>query len=223
MNSHHIRSICRDNCTSLSPDVYQFDNPAIHRKTALAMRQILSDSEQCQSRHEDPALQIDSLAGNISRDTETEFEARSDLDESSIIQRHFDRRDTFQRRPPYMSVFRKIWLVPVPFCVATVMCSAFWNLGQITGSWLLSEITAVIAYPLVLLLLSLRLFLPVRHNPLLDLNQKLVSLPLTIVSAIFAGWMWSVVADDHGVISSRWDLCWWCMLVGITCGMLAYL
>ncbi len=127
------------------------------------------------------------------------------------------------RRPPFMSVFRKVWLVPIPFCMATFMCSVFWNLGQITNTWFLSGVTAIIAYPLILGVLLQRLILPIRHRPLLDIKRKLVSLPLIIALAIFAGWMWLVVAHDYGVVSSRWDLCWWCALIGITCGVLAYL
>jgi hypothetical protein len=107
--------------------------------------------------------------------------------------------------------------------MATFMSSAFWNLGQITGTGFLSGVTAVIAYPLVLVLLLPRLIPPIRHKPLLDFKRKLASLPLTIALAIFAGWIWLMVAGDYGMINSRWDLCWWCALIGVTCGIFAYL
>ncbi|HEY4035006.1 MAG TPA: hypothetical protein VGL94_13685 [Ktedonobacteraceae bacterium] len=127
------------------------------------------------------------------------------------------------RKPPFMSVFRKALLIPVPFCMATFMCSAFWNLGQITSGGFLGQVTAVVAYPLILVMLLQRLILPIRHKPLLDIKHKLVCLPLIIASAIFTGWIWLIVAHDYDIISSRWDLCWWCALIGVTCGVLAYL
>src|SRR6266550_1579129 len=60
------------------------------------------------------------------------------------------------RKPPFMSVFRKASLIPVPFCMATFMCSAFWNLGQMTSGGFLGQITAVVAYPLILVVLLQR-------------------------------------------------------------------
>jgi hypothetical protein len=64
---------------------------------------------------------------------------------------------------------------------------------------------------------------PIRHAPLLSIKQKLVGIPVVMVLAIVAGWVWFAVADHSGTISNRWDLCWWCGLIGITCAILAYL
>ena len=122
-----------------------------------------------------------------------------------------------------MSVFRKAWLLPIPFCMAAAASSAFWNLGQITGATFLTGLTAILAYPLIIVLLLRRLTFPILHRPLLDIKQKLACVPLIIVSAIFAGWIWSVLVDHYHIISSVWNLCWWSALIGITCGILAYL
>jgi len=107
--------------------------------------------------------------------------------------------------------------------MATVVCSIFWNLGQMTGWAFLGGLTAVLCYPLILGLLLIRLVAPIRHAPLLSIKQKLVTIPVVIGGAIIAGRVWFVVADHAGISSNPWDLCWWCGLIGITCAILAYL
>ena len=122
-----------------------------------------------------------------------------------------------------MGVFRKALLVPLPFCMATAACSAFWNLGQITGAVFLGGLTAALCYPLILGLLLLRLVPPIRHAPLLDIKGKLIGIPVVMMLAIIVGRVWFAVADHAGTSSNPWDLCWWCGLIGITCAILAYL
>jgi len=224
VNAREIRSAHQHDSTSLGPDVYQRDNLTTQRKAKLVLRQALSDSKKWQSHdEEDTLLHIDALTGITYISDESEFEYRLGPNGSNAAYQHpFDKIDTFQRRPSYMSVFRKVWLIPIPFCMATFMCSAFWNLSQITSAWFLGEVTAIIAYPLVLFLLLTRLITPIIHKPLLNFKQKLASLPLVIGSAIFAGWIWLIVANYYTMIG-RWDLCWWCALIGITCGIIAYL
>lgn len=224
MNTREIRSAYQHDSTSLRPDVYQFNNLTSQSKAELVMCQTLCDSKKWQSHdQEDTLFHIDALTGIGYLSDESELEYRTGKDNVHTIYRHpFGKIDPWQRRPPYMSVFRKVWLIPIPFCMATFLCSAFWNLSQITSAWFLGELTAIIAYPLVLALLLPRLIVPILHKPLLDLKQKLASLPLIIGLAIFAGWIWLIIANDYTTIS-RWDLCWWCALIGITCGIIAYL
>jgi hypothetical protein len=124
---------------------------------------------------------------------------------------------------PFMGAFRKILLVPIPFCIATAVSSTFWNLGQMSGWPFLGGLTAVLCYPLILGLLLLRLLPPIRHTPILSIKQKLVSIPIVMGAAIIAGRVWFVVVDHSGTSSNPWDLSWWCGLIGITCALLAYL
>ncbi len=210
------------------PDVYPFDDFARRRKAELLMRHIneayaiLSNSKQRQSYDEDYVnSHVSSPATDTSIGTETEFGTGSASDWLGMLfQRLSDQIDTFQ----IMGVFRKMWLLPVPFCMAASASSAFWNLGQMFPSAIvLGELTAVLAYPVIIVLLLKRLTLPILHRPLLDIKQKLACLPLITVSVIFAGWIWSVLVDHYHIISSTWDLCWWSALIGITCGILAYL
>ncbi len=214
------------------PDVYRFDDLATRKKAELLMRQIneayavLSDSKKRQSYDDEYITShINSPTSDASIGTETEFGTGPTSDWPSVLlQRLFDQIDTFQRRPLFMGVFRKVWLLPIPFCMAAAASSAFWNLGQMFPSTMfLGELTAVLAYPLIIVLLLRRLTLPILHRPLLDIKQKLACLPLIIVLAIFAGWIWSVEVDHYHIISNRWDLCFWSGLIAITCGILAYL
>jgi hypothetical protein len=224
MNPHEMRNTYRDDRISRSSDVNLPDSLTSQRKAELMVYRISSNNKKRQShKEEDTTLHVDSLTDNTSVDSNDEFKSRLDLDWTNIMQWLLNQIDIVRYRPRYMSVFRKVWLLPIPFCLATLTCSAFWNLGQVTSAGFLSDITAVIAYPLILVLLLSRLIPPIRHEPLLNFKQKLVSLPLTIALAIFAGWVWSIMVNDYRVISSRWDLCWWCMLIGVTCGILAYL
>jgi hypothetical protein len=114
-------------------------------------------------------------------------------------------------------------LVPIPFCMATVVSSAFWNLGHITGAMFLGGLTAVLSYPLILMLLLSRLVAPVRHAPLLIIKQRLICLPVVMMLATLAGYIWFAVVDHSGTTTTQWDLCWWCGLIGITFAILAYL
>lgn len=151
------------------------------------------------------------------------FESRLHAGWPSILYQWLsDQRVAAQQRP-VMGVFKKVLLVPVPFCLATVVSLTFWNLGLMTGMSVLGGITAVLAYIFILLLLLLRLVFPIHHTPLLSFKQKLVSLPIILASAIFAGWFWLAMVDHAGTISNQWGLCVWCGLIGITCATLAYL
>ncbi|HEY4033945.1 MAG TPA: J domain-containing protein [Ktedonobacteraceae bacterium] len=206
------------------PDTYRFGDYTAQKKAALLMCQIneaysvLSDSKKRESYDEEF---VASLASEASIDTETKFQ---DSDWLSIIrEQFFNQADMLQGRTPFMSVFRKVWLAPIPFCMATSVSLAFWNLGQITDNMFLGAVTAIIAYPLIIVLLLHRLIPPIRHTPLLNIKQKLACLPLIIASMVLAGWIWSVLVDHYGIISSMWNLCWWSALIGITCGLLAYL
>src|SRR2546429_4247554 len=160
-SSDQIKSAYRKLVKRYHPDVYRFDDLATRRKVGLMMRQIneayavLSDSKQRQSYDQEYVTSpISSPASNASTDNETEFGAGSASDWPGIlVQRFFDQIDTFQRRPLFMSVFRKAWLLPIPFCMAAAASSAFWNLGQITGATFLTGLTAILAYPLIIVLL----------------------------------------------------------------------
>lgn len=131
-------------------------------------------------------------------------------------------RETILQRQ-FMSAYRKTILVPIPFCIAAMICSTFWNLGQMTGAMFLGGLTAVLSYPLILVFMILRLIFPISHVPLLNIKQKLICTPIILGSAAIIGWIWFIVVDQSGTLHSPWDLCWWCSLISITCAILAYL
>jgi hypothetical protein len=226
-----IKNVYRKLVKRYHPDVYRFDDFATRKKVELTMRQIneayamLSDSKKRQSFDDDYITShVSSPASDTSIGTETDFAIGSASDWPSIlIQRLFDQVETFQRRPLFMGVFRKLWLFPIPFCMATAASSTFWNLGQITGATFLGGLTAVVAYLPIIVLLLRRLTLPILHKPVLEFKQKLACLPLIIVSVIFAGWIWSILVDHYHIISSMWNLCWWSILIGTICGIIDYL
>lgn len=208
-------------------DAHPFDDLTARQKAELAMRQIneayavLSDSVQRQRYDDQFQRDNDSLTREANMHFESKPESR--INWSGVFKQWLsDRRREAQQRP-VMGVFRKLLLVPFPFCMATAVCSTFWNLGQMTGWPFLGGLTAVLCYPLILGLLLLRLVAPIRRAPLFDIKQKLVIIPVVIGGAIIAGRVWFVVADHAGISSNPWDLCWWCSLIGITCAILAYL
>jgi hypothetical protein len=215
------------------PDVYPFGDLAGRRKAELAMRQIneayaiLSNSEE--RRRYDEYFQaysvtyMDSLNRDTTMNTETEFETESRSNWSGIVHRLLTDQRVTARERPAMGVFRKALLVPIPFCMATATSAVFWNLGHITGAMFLGGLTAVLSYPLILLLLLLRLVAPIRHAPLLTMKQRLICLPVVMMVAAFLGYMWFAMVDHLGSTTTQWDLCWWCGLIGITFATLAYL
>jgi hypothetical protein len=218
MNTREVRSRLQYDNTSSGLNIHQLSDLPLQGTTELVMHQTLSDSENWQDHDERDTLPV---TDSISDGSEFVYSLGSKRSRAAY-QWPFDNRDTFQRRPPYMSVFRKVWLIPIPFCMATFLCSAFWNLSQITGAWFLCVVTAIIVYPLVLVMTLMRLIAPIIHEPLLDFKQKLVSLPFIVSLAILAGWTWLIVAKTSTMIG-RWDLCWWCALIGIICAVVAYL
>ncbi len=121
-----------------------------------------------------------------------------------------------------MGALSKAALFPTPFCVATATSAFFWHLGQVTGHPWLASLTAVLAYPLLLIPLLLRLMLPIRYRPLLSLKQKLVGTPLIVFTALLLSWLWVVIVDHNGASTSPFDLYWWCALISVVCICLAY-
>jgi len=222
-----IKAAYRTLAKSYHPDVLPFGDFTTRQKAELAMRQInevyavLSDSVQ--RRKYDEQYQKDNDSMTREENMYFEPEPKSRFNWSDVFKQWlFEQRREAQKRP-MMEVFRKVLLVPFPFCMATAMCSIFWNLGQMSGWALLGGLTAVLCYPLILGLLLLRLLAPIRRAPLLSIKQKLVVIPVVIGGAIIAGRVWFVVADHASISSNPWDLCWWCGLIGITCAILAYL
>ncbi len=209
------------------PDAHPFDDLTARRKAELAMRQIneayaiLSDSVQRRKYDEQFQKDSDSLTREANMYFESEPESR--INWPGVFKQWLSDRKREAQQRPVMGVFRKLLLVPFPFCMATAVCSTFWNLGQMTGWPFLGGLTAVLCYPLILGLLLLRLVAPIRHAPLLSIKQKLVTIPVVIGGAIIVGRVWFVVADHAGISSNPWDLCLWCGLIGITCAILAYL
>jgi len=122
-----------------------------------------------------------------------------------------------------MGVLSKMALVPIPFCIATIFAALFWHLGDTTGAWFLGRLTAVLAYPLILLPLLLRLWFPIHYHPLLSLKQKLAGTPIILIGAMLLGWLWFGVVDHHGTAANQLDLYWWCSLIIAVCASLAYL
>ena len=215
------------------PDVCPFDDREGRRKAELAMHQIneayaiLSDSKK---RHMyDEYFQayvdtlIESLKGEVIMDPDTKRNTSSSAKLSKLMHQFLiDQQETTHHRQ-FMSVYRKTLLIPIPFCIATMISSIFWNLGQMTGAMFLGGLTAVLSYPLILAFLMLRLIFPIRHVPLLNIKQKLVCIPIILGLATIIGWTWFIVVDQSGTIHSPWDLCWWCSLISITCAIVAYL
>jgi hypothetical protein len=228
-----IKSAYRNLVKRYHPDLYPYDDLTARRKAELAMRQIneayaiLSDSTERQRYDEQYqeyiATRIDSLTSEEKMDFEAEIETGPQSDWSGILNQWLSNRRVPAQQQPVMGVFRKALLVPIPFCMATVACSAFWNIGQMTGATFLGGLTAILSYPLILGLLLLRLVPAIRHLPLLSIKQKLICIPVVMALAIFAGWLWLAVVDHSGTMRNPWDLCWWCGLIGFTCAILAYL
>jgi DnaJ domain len=228
-----IKSAYRNLVKRYHPDVYPFDDLTARRRAELAMRQIneayavLSNSAERQRYDEQfqeyIARCIDSPTSDASTNTEAEIETRSRSDWPGIVNQWLSDQRVATQQKPVMGVFRKALLVPIPFCMATAACSAFWNIGQITGAVFLGGLTAVLCYPLILGLLLPRLVLPIRHASPLSIKQKLVGIPVVMTLSTFAGWLWLAVVDHSGTIRNPWDLCWWCGLIGLTCAILAYL
>lgn len=125
-------------------------------------------------------------------------------------------------RKQLMGALSKATLLPVPFCLSTVASAFFWHLGQVTGHMWLAGLTAVLAYPLLLIPLLLRLLLPISYRPLLSLKQKLVGMPVILFSALLLSWLWVALMDHGGSSASPFDLYWWCALISAACICLAY-
>jgi hypothetical protein len=120
-----------------------------------------------------------------------------------------------------MGALSKMLLAPIPFCIAIIVSALFWQLGSVTGAMFLCGLSAVLAYPFILVPLWLRLLLPIRYQPFLSFRQKLVGAPIILSLAVLLGWVWVGVVDRHG--SNPLDLYWWCGLIVVTCLSLACL
>jgi hypothetical protein len=130
-------------------------------------------------------------------------------------------------RPPAggtrcMGPLAKMLLLPIPFCLATMVSALFWHLGAITGQQFLGDLTAILAYPLILFASLVRLLLPIRYRPLLSTRQKLLWTPIMVIFALVLGWLWFVSVDHEGTAMNPLDLYWWCGLLIAICASLAY-
>ncbi len=228
-----IKSAYRNLVKRYHPDVYPYDDLTARRKAELAMHQIneayaiLSDSAERQrydkQYYESIVTHIDSLTSEGSMDSEVEIKTGPQSGLPNVLNQWLSNRRVAAQQRPVMGFFRKVLLVPLPFCMATAASSVFWNLGQMTGMAFLGWLTAVLSYPLILGVLLLRLVPPIHHLPLLNFQQKLISIPVVMVLATFAGLLWWAVVDQLGKVQNPWDLSWWCGLIGLTCAILAYL
>jgi cation transport ATPase len=126
-------------------------------------------------------------------------------------------------RTQLMGTLSKMLLLPIPFCLPVMVFAFFWHLGNGTGFWLLVKLTAVLAYPLILFPLLVRLWFPIHYRPVLSDREKLISIPITVIVTMLLGWLWYVVADHSGTIINSLDIYWWCSLIVISCASLAYL
>lgn len=133
----------------------------------------------------------------------------------------FSARQAASSHKQVMGALSKMLLAPIPFCIAIIVSALFWKLGSVTGAMFLCGLSAVLAYPFILVPLWLRLLLPIRYQPFLSFRQKMVGIPLILISAVLLGWVWVVVVDRHG--SNPLDLYWWCGLIVVTCLSLACL
>jgi hypothetical protein len=122
-----------------------------------------------------------------------------------------------------MGAFSKMLLAPVPFCITIMISALFWQLRTLAGAEVLCVLSAVLAYPLILVPLLVRLWFPIRYRPWLSLPQKLVGTPMILMAATILGWLWFAVIDHNGAVTNPLDLYWWCGLITITCVSLACL
>ncbi len=122
-----------------------------------------------------------------------------------------------------MSIPRKMLLAPIPFCLAIIASALFWRLGTATGGEVLGVVSAVLAYPIILVPLVVRLMLPISYYPLMSLRKKLACIPFILASALLMGWFWLALVDRRGTVGNPLDLYWWCGLIITTCLVLAYL
>lgn len=131
-------------------------------------------------------------------------------------------KSTGNPKKQMMGALSKAALFPTPFCAATMASAFFWHLAQTTGHAWLAGLTAVLAYPLLLIPLLLRLMLPIRYCPLLSLKQKLVGTLVLVFTAMLLSWLWVAVIDHNGTTPSPFDLYWWCALISVVSICLAY-
>lgn len=122
----------------------------------------------------------------------------------------------------FMGPLAKMLLLPIPFCLATMMAAFFSRLGELTNQQVLGDLTAIVAYPLILCASLLRIILPIRYRPLLSARQRLLSTPIILFATTVLGWLWVVGVDHAGATMNALDLYWWCGLLIATCATLAY-
>jgi hypothetical protein len=123
-----------------------------------------------------------------------------------------------------MGPLTKALLFPIPFSGATAISALFWHLGQSTGQGFLGGVTSVLAYPLLLIPLLVRLLLPIRYRPLLRVRRhKLAWTPVVLAAATILGWLWMAFVDHNGATTNPLDLYYWCGLLIAVCATLAYL
>jgi hypothetical protein len=225
------------------PDLYAL-NPEVVWEAEIVMSEIngaydvLSDSQK--RRRYDQQLQEQAAAWTTTSDSAAGQKARAESDHrddwtgllfatssgqnwlTTLLQWLSAQRSTSGHKQ-LMGSLSKMLLAPIPFCIAVIVSALFWRLGTVTGAGLLGGLSAVLAYPLILLPLLLRLWFPIRYRPLLSFRQKLAWTPIIVVSAMLLGWLWFVLVDQHGRANSPLDLYWWCGLIIVTCVSLAYL
>ncbi|HLV97403.1 MAG TPA: J domain-containing protein [Ktedonobacterales bacterium] len=123
----------------------------------------------------------------------------------------------------FLGIPSKIILTPIPFCTAIVVSSMLWQLGTATGFQVPGVISAVLAYPVIVVSLVVRLMLPIRYSPMISPRKKLALTPLILASALLVGWLWLMVVDQHGTVGNMLDIYWWCGLITMTSLTLAFL
>ncbi|HEY7350205.1 MAG TPA: J domain-containing protein [Ktedonobacterales bacterium] len=225
-----VKQAYRDLVKRYYPDLYSA-NPTWQRKADALMRlvnqayAILSNPQRRQ--HYDHLLWAQrQTAFNLHQsDTLDQPDPYPSSPQSwpELIFDWFDRQRGAAQERPLISTFRKLWLLPLPFCLATSASSLFWNLGQMLNAPFLGGVTAILAYLLLLAAAFGRLLLPIRHRPLLTLTEKMLCLPVVAAILVLAGWLWITIMDQGGRGSNPWDLCWWCGVLGFTCAWMAYL
>lgn len=220
------------------PDLYAL-NPDVAWEAEIRMSVInkayavLSDSQQRQEydeRYQDWAAHrrkgnksaADTSAARADTLTWAGFLAGSQHILKTVLQ-WFAVQQRTSDDPCLMSIPRKMMLAPIPFCLAIIASSLFWRLGTATGGEVVGVVSAVLAYPLILIPLVVRLILPIRYIPLMNLRKKLACTPFILASALLLGWLWLALIDRRSPAGSPLDLYWWCGLIITTCLALAYL
>jgi hypothetical protein len=249
-SSVEIKQAYRAMVKRFHPDLYAL-NPDIAWEAEIRMieinqaNEVLSDSQKRQAYDEQYLLQAARWASKKHypkarplEEADDDIPAAKDADDDVAfeisfralagralkgVQQWLSDQKAERASSRFLGIPGKIVLAPIPFCTAIVVSSILWQLGTVTGVQVPGIISAVLAYPVIVISLGVRLMLPIRYYPLLSRQKKLALAPLIVVSALLLAWFWLMVIDHHGTAGNALDVYWWCGLITTTSLTLAFL